>query len=721
MTKIRVYELSKKYGISSQALIKILVKEGIVVKSHMSAVEERVETMLMQNLKRVKNDSTKKVVKNIKKPKEKKWEKPKKKKIEKTDGNKRSLKVKKHKKEAAQKAVKESVRRTLAKMEVTRKSKRRKRKKESEEIMEEENVLKLPEYSTLSEIARHIDVGPTEIIKTCMSFGLMVTLNQRLDSDTMMLIADKYGYEIKFEEVEFDELVKKEEKQIDPERMVHRAPVVTIMGHVDHGKTSLLDNICERNVIAGEKGGITQHIGAYEVEINKKNISFIDTPGHEAFTAMRARGAQVTDIVVLVVAADDGVMSQTVEAINHAKAADVPIVVAINKIDVPNASIEKVKRELMEHSLILEEYGGDVMAAEISAKTGEGIKALLEMILFQAEILELKADPEAMVHGTVIEARKEEGRGIVCTVLMQQGTLRVADNFLVGDYAGRVKAMLDERGNRIETAPPSTPVIVMGSNGIPQAGDLFIQVEEEKTARDIAAKRRQIRREKERRIESKITLEDLYDQIQAGEIKELPLIIKADTDGSVGALIDSFENLDTEEVKIKAIHVGVGMVNEGDILLASASNAVIIAFNTGITPPAAQLVKTEKVDVRFYEVIYKAIEDIKAAMSGLLEPEIIEKDIGEAEVRQVFGVSKVGVVAGSFVKSGEVTRDAFVRVVRGEEIIFEGVISSLKRFKDDVKKVNSGFECGIGVKGFDEVEEGDILRFFIKEEKSRTL
>ncbi|MDZ7860894.1 MAG: translation initiation factor IF-2 [Candidatus Krumholzibacteriota bacterium] len=722
MTKIRVYEIAKKYGISSQALIKILVKEGIVVKSHMSTVEKRAESMIKKHLKQIKDD-TKENVKNKNKSKIKETqEKSKNKKQIKKPGKKRKpQKSKKGKKEADQKAVKESVRKTLAKMEVTRKSKRSKRKKKSEEVVEEDNVIKLPEYSTLSEVARQLDVDPTEIIKKCMGLGVMVTINQRLDSDTMSLIADEYDYEIKFEEVEPRELIKKEVKQIDPERMVSRAPVVTIMGHVDHGKTSLLDNICQRNVIAGEKGGITQHIGAYEVEVNNKKISFIDTPGHEAFTAMRARGAQVTDIVILVVAADDGVMSQTVEALNHARAADVPIVIAINKIDLPNASVEKVKRELLEHEIVSEEYGGDVMVAEVSAVSGEGVEHLLEMVLFQAEMMEIKADPLAMVHGTVIEARKEEGRGIICTVLVQQGTLRVSDNFLVGDYAGRVKAMLDERGNKIEEAPPSTPVIVMGSNGIPQAGDFLIQVEEERTARDIASKRQQLRRERERRIESKITLEDLYDQIKAGEVKELPLIIKADTDGSVGALADSLEGLDTKEVKIKIIHSGVGMINEGDILLASASNAVVIGFHVGITPPATQIVKTENVDVRFYEVIYKTIEDIKAAMSGLLEPEIIEKDIGAAEVRQVFGVSKVGVVAGSFVKSGKVVRDSFVRVEREGEVIFEGVVSSLKRFKDDVKEVNSGFECGIGIQDYNDVEEGDILRIFIKEERSRSI
>lgn len=710
MSKIRVYELAKKYGITSKDVIKILVKEGIMVKSHMSTVDEQVESLVKHHLQSMKSE---------KKPSGKKKAKP----GRKTAGKKKKpLKKKKEKKDSDQKAVRESVRRTLAKLDIAKKSKRSgRKKKKKQETVEEENVIKLPEYATISEMAEKLEVDPTEIIRKCMDLGMMVTINQRIDSDAMSLIADEYGFEIEFADVAEEDLIKREQKQIDPDRMVTRPPVVTIMGHVDHGKTSLLDTIRESNMVAGEKGGITQHIGAYVVDVDGRRISFVDTPGHEAFTAMRARGAEITDIVVLIVAADDGVMSQTVEAINHARAADVPIVVAINKIDLPNADINKVKRELLEHKVVLEEYGGDVMAAEICATTGEGVDRILEMILLQAEMKDLKADPEAMVQGVVIEAEKEKGRGIICTVLIQQGTLKVSDYYIVGNYSGRVKAMMDERGNKIDEAPPSTPVVVMGTRGVPQAGDMFFQVEEEKSARQIAKKRQQVERERERRTESNITLEDLYDQIQSGKVKELLLVIKADTDGSVEALVDSLQSLDTEEVKIEMIHTGVGMINESDILLASASNAIVIGFHETVAPNASKLAKSENVDIRLYDVIYKAIDDMKAAMSGLLEPEIVEKDIGEAEVRQVFHVSGVGLVAGSFVKSGEVRRNAFARVLRGDEIIFEGKIDSLKRFKEDVGVVQSGYECGIGIEDYEDVEEGDVLQVFVKEEKSRSI
>ncbi|MBD3179722.1 MAG: translation initiation factor IF-2 [Candidatus Latescibacteria bacterium] len=711
MSKIRVYELAKKYGVTSKDVIKILVKEGIMVKSHMSTVDEQVESLIKHSLR---GASTEKKKPPRKKGKPGKKPAPRKKKPGK--------KKKKTKEESDQKAVRESVRRTLAKLDIAKKSKRsgRKKKKKQEEI-EEENVIKLPEYVTISEMAEKLEVDPTEIIKKCMELGMMVTINQRIDSDAMSLIADEYGVEIEFADVAEEDLIKKEAKQIDPERMVTRPPVVTIMGHVDHGKTSLLDTIRESNMVAGEKGGITQHIGAYLVDVDGRKISFVDTPGHEAFTAMRARGAEITDIVVLIVAADDGVMSQTVEAINHARVADVPIVVAINKIDLPNADVSKVKRELLEHNIVLEEYGGDVMAAEISAVSGEGVDEILEMILLQAEVKDLKADPEAMVQGAVIEAEKEKGRGIICTVLIQQGTLRVGDYYIVGNYSGRVKAMMDERGNTIVEAPPSTPVVVMGTKGVPQAGDMFFQVEEEKAARQIAKKRQQVERERERRSESNITLEDLYEQIQSGKVKELLLVIKGDTDGSVEALVDSLESLDTDEVKIEVIHTGVGMINESDILLASASNAIVIGFHESVAPSASKVAKSENVDIRLYEVIYQAIDDMKAAMSGLLEPEIVEKDIGEVEVRQVFHVSGVGMIAGSFVKSGEVRRNAFARVLRGDEIIFEGKIDSLKRFKEDVGVVQSGYECGVGIEDYEDVEEGDILQIYVKEEKSRSI
>lgn len=712
MAKIRVYQLARKYDISSEALRKILVKEGITVKSHMSTVDDKVEMLIEQHLKRVKAAAKREV-------KKKEDRKPGKGKTQKKGRGRRQKKAPR-KAEADQKAVKESVKRTLAKLEVTRKSRRRKRKEETVEVEEEPDLIKLPEYSTVADLAEQLDVDPNEIIQKCLGLGLMVSMNQRLDADTIQMIADEYGFRVKFVSAYGQDMLARK-KEVSPERMTERPPVVTIMGHVDHGKTSLLDRIRKSNIIAGEKGGITQHIGAYEVNVNERSISFIDTPGHEAFTAMRSRGAQATDIVVLLVAADDGVMPQTIEAINHARAADVPIIVAINKIDLPNADIEKVKRGLLQENLVLEEYGGNVMGTEISAKSGEGVDKLLEMILLQSEMMELKADPEAESRGIVIEARKEKGRGNVCTVLIQQGTLEVGDVFITGNHSGRVRALLNERGKRIDKAPPSTPVVVLGCSGVPQAGDAFYEVEDEKTAREIAQKRQQFAREKDRRTTQRITLDDLYRQIQEGTVKELNLIMRADTDGSIEALTDSLTSLDTDEVKVNVIQSAVGMVNESDILLASASNAVVIGFHTTIAPPAQQLAKSEKIDVRLYDVIYKAIDDIKAAMSGLLEPDIIEVPLGEAEVRQVFRVSKVGSIAGSYVTSGTIKRNSLVRVRRDGQVIHEGVIDSLKRFKDDVREVQAGFECGIGVEGFEELQEGDVLEAYLQEEKSRTI
>jgi len=680
------------------------------VKSHMSTIDETMEILIEQHINRIKA-VTKKEIK--KKGKKEKAVKP----AKKFKGRK-SKKVEKRK-EADQKAVKESVKRTLAKLDLTRKSKRRKRKEETVEIEKEQNVINLPEFSTVADLAQRLAVEPTEIIQRCLDLSLMVTINQRLNADIMEMIADEYGYRINFAMEYGQELLK--EKRVQPERMAIRPPVVTIMGHVDHGKTSLLDTIRSSNIIAGEKGGITQHIGAYEVEVNEKKITFIDTPGHKAFTAMRSRGAQVTDIVVIIIAADDSVMPQTIEAINHARAADVPIIIAINKIDLANADIDKVKRDLLQQNIVLEEYGGNVMAATISAKTGEGIDHLLEMILLQAEMMELKADPETQIRGVVLEARKDEGRGIVCTVLIQQGTLRIGDAFLTGNYSGRVRAMLNERVKRIDWAPPSTPVVVLGCTGVPQAGDAFIQVEEEKSAREIATKRQQFQRERDRRTTQRITLDDLYRQIQEGSIKELNLIIRADTDGSVEALVDSLLSLDTEEVKVNVIHKAVGMINENDVLLASASNAVVIGFHVNAASQAMHLAKTENVDIRFYDVIYQAIDEVKAAMSGLLEPVIVEKDIGEAEVRQIFKISKIGTIAGCYVQSGSITRNALVRIRRDGDIVYKGAITSLKRFKDDVKEVQAGFECGVGIGDFDELREGDILETYVEEYQSKTI
>ena len=711
MAKIRVYELARKYQISSEALIKILVKEGFTVKSHMSTVEEHAELLIEQHLSRVKAATKKEVRTRGKKEKPAKAPRP---------ARARKEKKPEKRKEADQKAVKESVKRTLAKLDFTRKTRRRKHREESAVVVEEANLIRLPEFSTLAELAEQLKVDPAEIIQKCLGLGLMVTINQRLNPDAIVMIADDFGFKVEFTESYGHELLR-EKRKTKPERMKGRAPVVTIMGHVDHGKTSLLDAIRKSNIIAGEKGGITQHIGAYEVETGRGRITFIDTPGHEAFTAMRARGAQVTDIVILVVAADDGIMPQTIEAINHARAADVPIIVATNKIDLPNASPERVKRELLKQNIVLEEFGGNVMGVEISAKLGRNIDRLLEMILFQAEMMDLKADADAPVRGVVLEARKEEGRGNVCTVLIQQGTLRVGSVFIAGNYYGHVRALLNERDKKIESAPPSTPVVVLGCTGVPNAGENFVQVEDDRTAREIAFKRQQYQREKDRRIVQRITLDDLYKQIKEGVVKELNIIIKADMDGSVGALVDSLTAVENKEVKIKIIHKGVGAINESDVLLASASNAVVIGFHTSATPKANQLAKYEKVDVRYYDIIYQAIDDIKAAMAGLLEPVVSERDIGEAEVRQVFKVSKIGAIAGCHVQSGSITRSAKVRVKRGNEIIHEGAITSLKRFKDDVKEVQAGFECGIGISGFNDFREGDLLEAYVEEVHAQSI
>ncbi|MBN2184330.1 MAG: translation initiation factor IF-2 [Candidatus Krumholzibacteriota bacterium] len=711
MAKVRVYELARKYEISSEALRKILVKEGITVKSHMSTVEERAEILIQQHMNRVKNAASAKVK-----------QKEKKKKPAVTAAKPRARKPKKAVKrvEADQKAVQESVRRTLAKLEVTRKTKRKRRSRDDIEIDEEENVIKLPEFSTVADLAGQLEVDPAEIIQKCFSLGLMVSINQRLDKDTIEMISSEHGFDIKFVTTYGQDLLD-DKKQIKPEHLVHRPPVITIMGHVDHGKTSLLDNIRQTNVIAGEKGGITQHIGAYAVKINGKKITFIDTPGHEAFTAMRSRGAQSTDIVIVIVAADDGVMPQTIEAINHAKAADVPIIIAINKIDLPNADIDKVKNGLIKQNIVLEEYGGNIMCAEISAKNGIGIEKLLEMILLQAEMMELKADPDAQGRGVVIEAKKEEGRGIVTTVLVQQGTLRIGDIFVSGNHFGRIRALLNERGEKIKDAPPSTPAVILGCSGVAQAGDAFIQVEDEKKAKEVALRRQQFAREKDRRSVHRISLEELYAQIQEGIAKELNLIIRADVDGSIEVLNESLTNLSTDEVKVNVIHKAVGIISESDILLASASNAVVLGFHINATPEAARIAKAEKVDIRFYDVIYQAIDDIKGAMSGLLDPDIVEKELGIAEIRQVFRVSKIGSIAGSYVKTGVIVRNALVRVLRDSEVIYKGSISSLKRFKDDAKEVQAGFECGIGVSGFEDLLEGDVLEVYKEEEHSRTI
>jgi translation initiation factor IF-2 len=543
----------------------------------------------------------------------------------------------------------------------------------------------------------------------------------RLDKDSIVTVADEFGYEVEFA-TEYGAEEGVEEKEESPEKQLPRAPVVTVMGHVDHGKTSLLDYIRKTNVIAGEAGGITQHIGAYDVELpNGHKICFLDTPGHEAFTAMRARGAQVTDIVVLVVAADDRVMPQTIEAIDHAKAAGVPIVVAINKIDLPAARPDLVKQELASHGVVVEEYGGKNVCVEISAKKGTHVDRLLEMILLEAEILDLKADPSRRAKGVVLEARVEQGRGIVVSLLVQGGTLHVGDPFVAGKNSGRVRAMFDERGRGVKTAGPSTPVEVLGWSGTPAAGDLFSSFGDEREAREIAAKRQALHRESEFRAQKAISLVDLKSQITKGEVNELNLIIKGDVDGSVEALSESLTRLGTSEVAVRVIRQAVGQITESDVLLAAASTAIVVGFHVKPDARARELAQRDSVEIRLYDIIYKAVEDVKLALEGMLKPEQREVVLGAAEVRQVFKLSKGGAIAGCMITSGTIPRTAKVRLLRAGEAVWTGRISSLRRFKDDVKEVGSGFECGIGLDGTSDMREGDVIEAFTVEEVARSL
>ncbi len=581
-------------------------------------------------------------------------------------------------------------------------------------------VVKIQEGCTVKEFAELMGQKVSDVIKRLMAIGIMATQNHAMDMDAAMLLADEYGVKVEVATLETAEDIL-EEKVDESEVKTPRPPVVTIMGHVDHGKTSLLDAIRQTNVVAGEAGGITQHIGAYQVSLKGRDITFLDTPGHEAFTAMRARGAQVTDIVVLVVAADDGVMPQTKEAVNHAKAANVPIIVAINKIDKPEAKPERVKQELSELGLIPEAWGGQTIYCEVSAKKRIGIEQLLEMILIQADVLELKANPNKMARGTIIEAKLDRGRGSVATVLVQSGTLKVGDVFVSGLQYGRVRALINDKGERVASAGPSVPVEVIGFSGVPQAGDAFIAVEEERKARQVA----EFRLSKQRTAMSgikKVTLEDLHSQIQEGTVKELNVVLKADVQGSAGAIVDSLEKLSTQAVKLRVIHSSVGAINETDVMLAAASNAIIIGFNVRPEPKATDLAHREGVDIRLYNIIYNIMDDIKAAMEGMLEPTLKEKVLGRAEVRQTFHVSKVGTVAGCYVTDGVITRQSDgVRLLRDNVVIYQGRLHSLKRFKDDVREVQAGYECGIGIENYNDIKVGDIIEAFAIEKVAAKL
>ncbi|MEJ5301302.1 MAG: translation initiation factor IF-2 [Thermodesulforhabdaceae bacterium] len=571
----------------------------------------------------------------------------------------------------------------------------------------------------VGELAHQMGVKASEVIKKLLLLGLPVTVNQAIDFDTAAILASEFGYEVEKKGIEEETILAVQEDR--PEDLKPRPPVVTVMGHVDHGKTSLLDTIRHTNVTSAEAGGITQHIGAYHVHLDKGDIVFLDTPGHEAFTAMRARGAKVTDIVILVVAADDGVMQQTIEAINHAKAAQVPIIVAINKIDKPNANPERVKRELAEQGLIPEEWGGNTIMVEVSAKKKIGIEDLLEMVLLQAELMELKANPDKPARGRVIEAKLEKGRGPVATVLIQEGTLKLGDAFVCGVHYGKVRNIFNDLGQRIESAGPSMPVEVIGLSGVPQAGDDFAVVADEKQARTLAEYRLRKQREREISLTTKVTLEKLYEQIREGQLKELNLILKTDVQGSLEALAEAIRKLSHPEIKINIIHSATGAINETDIMLASASNAIVIGFNVRPDAKVEEIAQREKVDVRFYNVIYQLIDDIKAAMEGLLEPEYKEKVLGRAEVRQTFHISKVGTVAGCYVTSGVVQRGAKVRVLRDQVVVYDGRIISLKRFKEDAREVKAGFECGILIENFNDIKVGDILEVYTMEEVKPTI
>ncbi len=637
------------------------------------------------------------------------------------------------KEEPSEEEVQKQVRETLEKLQgKSNKSKaakyrrdkrdqhRQKTEDDAAQQEEEEKILKVTEFVTVSEVATMMDIATTKVIGACMSLGIMVTMNQRLDAETLSIVADEFGYEVDFVTADIEDSI---EEIVDaPEDLKLRAPIVTVMGHVDHGKTSLLDYIRKENVIAGESGGITQHIGAYGVELEGgQKMAFLDTPGHEAFTAMRARGAQVTDLAIIVIAADDDVMPQTKEAISHAQAASVPIIFAINKVDRDVANPEKIKEKLAAMNLLVEDWGGKIQSHDISAKTGLGVKELLEKVLLEAELLELKANPNRLAAGTVVEAFLDKGRGYVSTILVQAGTLRVGDYVLAGKNSGKIKAMQDERGNDVKEAGPSVPVSILGLDGAPQAGDKFNVLEDEREAKEIASKRAQLHREQSVRTQRHITLDEIGRRIALGDFKELNIILKGDVDGSVEALTDSFQKLSTEEIHVNIIHKAVGAITESDVLLASASDAIIIGFNVRPAGNARQVADKEEIDIRTYSIIYDAINELKDAMEGMLSPVMKEEITGTAEVREVFKISKIGSIAGCMVQTGKIFRNSKIRLIRDSVVIYTGEFSSLKRFKDDVKEVAKGYDCGLQIKNYNDIKEGDVVEAYQEVAVKKTL
>ncbi|KAA0547895.1 translation initiation factor IF-2 [Bacillus sp. BGMRC 2118] len=721
MSKMRVYEYAKKQNISSKEVINILKELNVEVSNHMATIEDDMVQKLDERFTK----------------KEQKPEKTEEKKATTAVKQQPQVKGKAYSEDEEDEVV---VNNAPAKKKGANKRKEKDNKKSNDNAAFKKNkhkkgnvgkqqaqskVTELPDkitYTgslTVAELAAKLGKEPSEIIKKLFMLGVMATINQDLDNDTIELIASDYGVEVEeeivYEETEFEGY----DIEDKPEDLQVRPPIVTIMGHVDHGKTTLLDSIRNTKVTEGEAGGITQHIGAYQVVVNDKKVTFLDTPGHAAFTTMRARGAQVTDITILVVAADDGVMPQTVEAINHAKAAGVPIIVAVNKMDKPSANPDRVMQELTDRGLVPEAWGGDTIFVPVSALKGEGIDELLEMIILVSEVEEWKANPKRFATGTVVEAQLDKGRGPVATLLVQNGTLRVGDPIVVGNAFGRVRAMVNDLGRRVKEAGPSTPVEVTGLNEVPLAGDQFMVFADEKTARSVGEARMQKQVAEQRGDKAKLSLDDLFEQIKQGDIKDINIIVKADVQGSVEALAASLQKIDVEGVRVKIIHTGVGAITESDIILASASNAIVIGFNVRPDVNAKRTAEQEDVDIRLHRIIYNAIEEIESAMKGMLDPEYEEKVIGQAEVRTTFKVSKVGTIAGCMVTDGKISRDSGVRLIREGIVIFEGQLDTLKRFKDDVKEVAQGYECGITIEKYNDIKEGDIIEAYVMQEIER--
>lgn len=775
MAKKRLYQVAREYNVSSEAIVKLCRELGFDVKSHMSTASDQllkaIATKFSEEKETVKKEiDRRKKIQTERKAKEEKRKreeaeakakareaakakakaKPKpeatptdekeekvvpkdvdpderagtEKIVSKAKQMERSAKQaqelrkrrqgrrkRKRRNEIKTDEVKAAFKRTMAQLDSGKRSRKTKRRQKADgTIVEEEtNIIQVTEFMPLGELAAIIGVKPAELIAKCMEMGMMVTINQRLDLDTISTLSLEYGLEV--EEIKEIGIEEEVEEEIE-EDLTPRAPIVTVMGHVDHGKTSLLDRIRHTDVVAGESGAITQHIGAYRVNTDGGAITFLDTPGHEAFTAMRARGAQLTDLVVLVVAADDGVKPQTLEALDHARAANVPIIVAVNKIDKPEANPDTVKQQLANHNLLAEDWGGKSIFVEVSAKTGEGIDKLKEMILLQSEVLELKGNSDALARGIVVEAKLDKGRGVIVTAIIQRGTLRVAQPVIAGSFNGRVRAMVNDRGETVQEVTPGEPVQVIGISGVPQAGDSFLAVESESEAREIASKRQQIKREHDYRHFKRINLTNIYDQIKDGMVKELKLVIKGDVDGSVQVLRDSLEKIGTSEVRVNVIHSGVGAINESDVLLAAASDAIIIGFHVRPDTRAREVAQREKIDIRPYTVIYEVEDDIRKALEGLLEPEFEERLQGVAEVRDTFRVPKIGVIAGCLVQEGTIHAKDHARVVRDSVPVYSGQLASLRRFKDDAREVVAGLECGIKVENFDDIHVGDVIETY---------